>query len=65
MTTMQNETAQAQQAKTNALVKIVQDSTERFKDVNVAIAEGYALQFGCVSGDSRERWDSTMSTRTW
>ncbi len=52
MTTMQNETAQAQQAKTNALVKIVQDSTERFKDVNVAIAEGYALQFGCVSGDS-------------
>ena len=55
-TTMQTETAQAQQAKVNAnanaLVKIVQDSTERFKDVNVAIAEGYALQFGCVSGDS-------------
>jgi hypothetical protein len=35
----------------NALVRIVRDSTERFKDVKVAEAEGYALQFGCVSGD--------------
>src|SRR5882724_6723179 len=35
---------------TSALIKIVQDSTERFKDVSVAEAEGYALQFGCVSG---------------
>lgn len=34
----------------SALLKIVRDSTERFKDVNVAKAEGYALQFGCVSG---------------
>ena len=34
----------------SGLIKIVRDSTERFKDVNVAIAEGYALQFGCVSG---------------
>jgi hypothetical protein len=33
-----------------ALVKIVRDSTERFKDVAVAQAEGYGLQFGCVSG---------------
>jgi hypothetical protein len=33
-----------------ALVKIVRESTERFKDVGVAQAEGYALQFGCVSG---------------
>jgi hypothetical protein len=32
------------------LVKIVRESTERFKDVSVAEAEGYALQFGCVSG---------------
>ena len=38
--------------KANALLKIVRDSTERFKDVSVAEAEGYALQFGCVSGDS-------------
>jgi len=34
----------------NALVKIVRESTERFRDVRVAEAEGYALQFGCVSG---------------
>jgi hypothetical protein len=33
-----------------ALIKIVQDSTERFKNVAAAEAEGYALQFGCVSG---------------
>jgi hypothetical protein len=33
-----------------ALLKIVRDSTERFKDVGVAKAEGYELQFGCVSG---------------
>jgi hypothetical protein len=32
------------------LVKIVREATERFKDVAVAEAEGYALQFGCVSG---------------
>jgi hypothetical protein len=32
------------------LVKIVRESTERFKDVSVAEAEGYVLQFGCVSG---------------
>ncbi len=33
-----------------ALIKTVRDSTERFKDVNVAKLEGYVLQFGCVSG---------------
>src|SRR5947209_4082994 len=33
-----------------ALIKIVHDATERFKNVSVAIAEGYVLQFGCVSG---------------
>jgi hypothetical protein len=33
-----------------ALLDIVRQSTERFKDVNVAKNEGYALQFGCVSG---------------
>jgi hypothetical protein len=33
-----------------ALLKIVRDSTERFKDVRVAMAEGYAVQFGCVTG---------------
>lgn len=40
-----------QQRKANALIKIVRASTERFKDVAVAEAEQYKLQFGCVSGD--------------
>jgi hypothetical protein len=34
----------------DALVKIVRESTERFRDVRVAEAEGYQLLFGCVSG---------------
>jgi protein-S-isoprenylcysteine O-methyltransferase Ste14 len=33
-----------------ALIKIVRESTERFKHVEVAEEEGYTLQFGCVSG---------------
>jgi hypothetical protein len=32
------------------LVDVVRQSTERFRNVEVAIAEGYALMFGCVSG---------------
>jgi len=32
------------------LVRIVRDATRRFRDVDVAIAEGYQLMFGCVSG---------------
>ena len=40
----------AEQSGTAALLKTVRDATERFKDVRVAEAEGYALQFGCVSG---------------
>jgi hypothetical protein len=43
----QNEAASAQ---AGSLVRIVRESTERFKDVSVAESEGYALQFGCVSG---------------
>ena len=37
-------------AEQSALIQVVKDSTERFKDVTVAEGEGYALQFGCVSG---------------
>lgn len=37
-------------ATTNALVRVVRESTERFRDVAVAEAEGYHLLFGCVSG---------------
>src|SRR5689334_6452719 len=32
------------------LVKIVRESTARFRDPAIAEAEGYHLQFGCVSG---------------
>ena len=37
-------------AQDNELVRIVRESTERFKDVAVAEGEGYHLAFGCVSG---------------
>jgi hypothetical protein len=39
-----------QGASNSEFLKVVRDATERFKDVNVAKAEGYVLQFGCVSG---------------
>jgi hypothetical protein len=32
------------------LVRAVRESTKRFQDVNQAMAEGYQLLFGCVSG---------------
>ena len=32
------------------LIRIVRESTRRFRDVNVAEYEGYHLEFGCVSG---------------
>jgi hypothetical protein len=34
-----------------ALVKVVRDSTARFRDVRLAEAAGYSHQFGCVTGD--------------
>ena len=34
----------------NALVQVVRDATERFRDAAAAEAEGYGLLFGCVSG---------------
>jgi hypothetical protein len=40
----------AAQDRASNLVRVVRESTERFKDVAAAEAEGYALQFGCVSG---------------
>jgi hypothetical protein len=49
--TQQYGTTQDQQGNAGALIKTVRESTERFKDVSVALAEGYALQFGCVTGD--------------
>jgi|SRR5450432_1727054 len=47
--TAQEQTAE-QKDRANTLVQVVRDATERFKDVSVAEKEGYALQFGCVSG---------------
>jgi hypothetical protein len=37
-------------AQPGALVTVVREATERFRDVKVAEAEGYSLMFGCVSG---------------
>ena len=46
----QHELTPDQKRKASALLKIVRESTERFRDVSVAEKEGYALTFGCVSG---------------
>jgi hypothetical protein len=50
-TAQSSEMTPEQQGNASALIKAVRDSTERFKNVSVAMAAGYALQFGCVSGD--------------
>ncbi len=47
---MDPESFTAHQNSTGALLKIVRDSTERFKHVAAAEAEGYTLQFRCVTG---------------
>ncbi|MBC7927901.1 MAG: hypothetical protein H7039_19825 [Bryobacteraceae bacterium] len=47
----QQEKTAEQLGQENALVKVIQDATERFKDVRVAEAAGYKLTFGCVSGE--------------
>jgi hypothetical protein len=35
----------------NNLLQVVRKATERYKDVAVAEQDGYALQFGCVTGE--------------
>ena len=40
----------AAQNDATGLLKVVRESTERFRDVAAAEAEGYRLMFGCVSG---------------
>ena len=52
LTPLSNELTAEQKSKASALLKIVRQSTERFHNVAVAEAEGYALQFGCVSGEN-------------
>ena len=39
-----------QEGKAGALVRTVREATERYQDVEAAKADGYQLQFGCVSG---------------
>jgi hypothetical protein len=51
MTSQHEDLTPEQRVSASALVKIVRDSTERFKNVSAAVAEGYTLQFGCVSGE--------------
>ncbi|HEY7210956.1 MAG TPA: hypothetical protein VH477_11840 [Bryobacteraceae bacterium] len=47
----QQEMAAEDQTNANTLLKVIRQATEQYKDVNVAKAAGYALQFGCVSGE--------------
>jgi hypothetical protein len=46
----QHQPSPDQRKQTSAFVRLVRESTERYRDVAVAEADGYALQFGCVSG---------------
>ena len=46
-----HEAERAQTTKATGLVKVIRESTARFRDVSVAEAEDYHLLFGCVSGE--------------
>jgi len=48
----QQEADAANQTNVNALIQAVRTATTPFQDVHVAMAQGYTLQFGCVSGDA-------------
>lgn len=50
-TQSQQEQTEEQKNNQSALIKIVRDATDRFRDVKVAENAGYRLEFGCVSGD--------------
>jgi hypothetical protein len=47
----QEQEAAADDPNGQTLLQVVRQAIERFKDVAVAQAAGYALQFGCVAGD--------------
>ncbi|HTP34231.1 MAG TPA: hypothetical protein VMJ75_18765 [Candidatus Acidoferrales bacterium] len=49
-TNQQQEASAEQQSNALTLINVVRAATERYKDVKVAEAQGYALQFGCVTG---------------
>jgi hypothetical protein len=48
--TSHHEATPSEKSEASGLVEVVRESTERFRDVSVAEAEKYFLQFGCVSG---------------
>jgi protein-S-isoprenylcysteine O-methyltransferase Ste14 len=50
LTSQPHEPTASQKKQAGAFVELVRESTERFRDVRVAEAEGYGLLFGCVSG---------------
>jgi hypothetical protein len=50
VTAQHQEQTPEQKARESALVSVVREATRRFQDVRVAEAEGYQLNFGCVSG---------------
>jgi hypothetical protein len=50
-TPQQDEKTSDSQSNVETLIKVVRDSTERYKNVAMAEADGYALQFGCVTGE--------------
>jgi hypothetical protein len=51
-TTQESQQVTAEQSnQQSALIQIVRQATERFKDVSAAENAGYRLEFGCVSGD--------------
>lgn len=46
----QSDHIHASTAQAGALIDVVRQATERYQDPAVAEADGYTLQFGCVSG---------------
>jgi hypothetical protein len=50
LTAPQRESTSEQKSRPGALVRVVREATERFKNVAVAESEDYHLLFGCVSG---------------
>jgi hypothetical protein len=50
LTAQHHESTSSRTDQAGAFVKLVRQSTERFRDVSVAEAEDYNLLFGCVSG---------------
>ena len=48
-----------QKKQANALVRIVREATERFRNVSAAENEGYGLRSAASAAGTTGRWDST------